>query len=240
MSKLKKGWHAYVVYWYKGERRAELTKILKSDPGHLVIRSNYKARDKFRAEGIIPRGNIVVIVAAEKRGDITGWKNANRVIQHLSENARIRFKSPRIASGESKAAWIVGRLFAVNQDTFVVEVGRSGSDIYHVPLSSFADLEVSIGRSGNSLKGLLAGGFIGSTLSGAIAALTGKPDPTSEIPTFGDMAMIVVCFTAIIVPAVIGMNTTTERWADVPLSGLNLSVAPTQERGLRTELSFDI
>ena len=238
LSKLRKGWHAYVVYKFEDETRAELNKITDIDAEHVGMQSNYAGRDKFWADGKIAHDDIIIIVAAENRGDITGWRHARQVIRHLPLNPRIRFNASRFASTGSDSRLLVGRLLEVRQDTLVVGAGLSKHEVFKVPISSIDNFEINIGRYRNTIKGMSIGFLLGLgvLVSAAVADASGS----------GRYKWLRTVYTGyfISIPIFIGSTLTgaaieSDRWVDVPIKGLNVNVAPIQNRGLGAAVSFE-
>ena len=237
-SKLKLGWHAYVVYRFEDMTRAELTEIIDLDEKRVVVRSNYAGGDQFWADGEIAHDDIIIIVAAEKRRDITEWRNARQVIRHLPLNPRIRFNASRSANAGRGRRSGVGRLHEVRQDTIVIGAGLSRHEVFRVPISSIDNFEINIGRHRNTIKGMNIGLLLGLGVLGRVAYSDSKRSgewkwfPTA-FTAFCISLPVFVCST------LIGYSIKTDRWVDVPLKGLELSVAPTRNKGLGAGLSFE-
>ena len=240
LSKVKRGWHAYVVYEFEDRTRAELTEITDVDEKRVVVRSNYAGGDQFWADGEIAHDDIIIIVAAEKRRDITEWRNARQVIRHLPLNPRIRFNASRFANGGRDRRSVVGRLHDVRQDTIVIGAGLSKHEVFRVPISSIDNFEIHIGRYRNTNKGMGIGFVLGLGLLVTAAVLDATASRTGDYKWFlttytgfGISLPVIMCST------LIGYSIKTDRWVDVPLKGLELSVAPTRNKGLGAGLSFE-
>ena len=146
LLKLRKGWYAYVVYTSEGAKRTITGEIIDKDEGRIMIKSKYNAWKRFE----IAYGDIGIVVVARDPGDIKRWRKARQVIQRLQgKKSKVRFKVPSISR-----KWIVGRLVKVSPDTFRIFTER-GSE--YVPHSQISNLEVSIGRRRQTVKGLLIG-----------------------------------------------------------------------------------
>ena len=244
LSKLTKGWHVFVVYEFENGTRAELTEILDGDKRHVLVGAPDTAAGQFWAKREIARDDIEIVVAAENPEDITGWRYARRLIPHLVANPKIRFKTWSFVEGGSKAKSVVGRLIDVNQDTFVIRGGQLRSNIHKLPLSSFTDFEISIGRRRNTAKGLSIGAGVSFLALLMWSAAFGPPDSgyhdqSEALRGLGYLSMVAA---AALVGAMIGHSTETERWVEwVETSPhrLNLNLVPTQNRGLGAAVSFD-
>ena len=237
LSKLKKGWQAYVVYEFEEGTRAELTEITGLEEEYVVIRSNYAGGDQFWADGKIAHDDIILIVAAEKRGDITELRNARQVIRHLPSNPRIRLNASRFANKGSETKSVVGRLLDVNQDTLVVGAGLSRHEAFRVPISSIDNFEINIGRHRNTNKGMTIGLVLGLGVLAPVAYFDSNKD--------GEWKRFATAFTAFcislplfVVSTLIGYSVKTERWVEAPFKGIDLSVAPSTNKGIGAAVSF--
>lgn len=237
LSKLKKGWQAYVVSKFEDGTRTELTEITGLEEEFVVVRSNYGGGDQFWADGKIAHDDIILIVAAEMRGDITKLKDARQIIQHLTLNPRIRFDASRFTNRGTETKSIVGRLLDVNQDTLIVGAGLSRHQAFRVPISSIDDFEINIGRHRNTDKGIKIGLVLGLGALAPIAYL----DSRSSGGWKWYATAFAACYISLpifICSTLIGAGIESDRWVDVPTNRLNLSVAPTRNRGLGAALTF--
>lgn len=244
LAKLNKGWYALVVYRVGDGTRVELTEIRDTKEDKVVFGPRYTTSGQFWRKREIARDKIEIIVAAEYQNDITDWRHATRVIPHLIENPKFRFKTPGTTSGKSKAKTVTGRLIDVNRDSFVVSAGLSSRDVFRLPLSSFTDFETNLGRRRNAGKGFLIGGglvFYGWIIIGAAAAKGGsKPNPGSRtFPELGGLLLLVLSAT---IGTTIGYFVETDRWVDwdkLSPPRLNLNRTPSQSRGFGAALTFN-
>ena len=117
------------------------------------------------------------------------------------------------------------------------------SAIYRLPASSFADIEIFNGRRRNTVKGLLIGWAIGSVVVAVVHKEVHDPgyyDPDVEFARreerrrAGRAGLI-----AVLISTAIGYNIKTDRWIDVPLKDLNLSVVPSQNNGMGAAVSLN-
>ena len=242
-SKLDDGWYAYVVYNYETGKRAELAEIVEIGQRHLAIYSSYGSWGFSGTLREIPYGDIHIIVGAENRGDITGMRKFRQVIRRLLVEPKIRFKAPSIIEQLTKKGWAIGRLVDVNQDTLVIRTGPFDGAIYRVPASSFADIEIFNGRRRNTVKGLLIGWAIGNVVTAAVYKEVHDPGYYDPDVAFARRAerwrAARAGMIAVLISTAIGYNIKTDRWIDVPLKDLNLSVVPSQNRGMGAAVSFN-
>ena len=238
LSAMRKGWHAFMVYEFEDGRRGELVRILNTRERHLVIRSSFAGRNQFWAGGEIALNDIVFIVAAEDRGDIFALRSARQILRHLPDNPRIRLKSPSAGRGASRSDWVVGRPLDLNQDTLVMGVGLSGNEVFELPISSIRDFEIYIGRHRNTIKGMTIGLLLGLGVLGRVAYSDSKT--SGEWKWFATASTgFYISLPVFVWSTVIGYSIQTDRWVEVPLKGLELSVAPTRNKGLGAAVSFE-
>lgn len=242
LDKLDPGWYAYVVYRHNAGQRAEVARILERDERRIVIRSEFAGGRLPRSNRVIARDDIFIIVAAQVRGDIVGWRHARQVIQCLTKESRVRFKAPSVMGYGEKPKWTVGRLVEVNQDTFVIGVGRSIRDVHRVPADALTDLEFTAERRRHTGKGLLIGLVLGLIIGSTLYEAPHDPGYYDPDMSFAQAVVALRVFSLAIgcgtFGALIGYGTKTDRWIDVPVDGLNLSIAPTQNKGFQAALSF--
>lgn len=242
-SKLEDGWYAYIVYNYETDKRAELAEIAEIEERHLAIYSSYGSWGFSGTLREIPYGDIHVVVVAENRSDITRSGKFRQVIQRLLVEPKIRFRAPLIIERLTKKGWAIGRLVDVNQDTLVIRTGLFDSAIYRVPASSFADIEIFNGRRRNTVKGLLIGWAIGNVVTAAVYKEVHDPGYYDPDVAFARRAerwkAARAGLIAVLISTAIGYNIKTDRWIDVPLKDLNLSVVPSQNSGMGAAVSFN-
>ena len=151
-------------------------------------------------------------------------------------NARVRVHVHAISKKR-----IIGRIVSMTQDTLVIEgtgwifmPGRrtpveKERTLYRVPLSAITNTEVSMGQRRNTGKGLSVGLGLGITLWFSAPYLSPllNTDTVAIAPS--------ICLLA----TLIGVAIKTEKWVEVPPQRLNLSIAPTPEKGLRAALTVN-
>ena len=234
LSKIAKGLYAHVVYTSEDKKKKiAVGRITDKDSEHLMIQEAKYRSGRYKK---IAYSDIDILAVAKYQQDIARWENARQAIQLLHEgNTKVRFKAPSVSKKR-----IVGRLVEVVKDTLVIQGGHT---FFQVSLSSISNLEVSLGQYRNTAKGLLIGLGLGSaivTLSFRHAEHleeTGPYDSLDGLATalggmfLGGLVLVVSTFT--------GVAKKSDKWVEVPPQRLNLSVAPTSAKGLRTALTFN-
>ena len=152
------------------------------------------------------------------------------------QGAKVRFKIPSMSK-----KWIAGEVVKMTRDTLVIKArpfskGRlSGrSTLSKVPKSSISDFEVSLGQHRNTGTGWKIGLGIGLVVAG-INAMNAPFDKLGVF--YSRMAFLggpIVLF-----GTVGGALTKSEKWVAVSPQRLNLSIAPTHEKGLRAALAVN-
>ena len=240
---LDPGWYAYVVYRHEDGQRAEFGSILEHDKRRIVIRSEFAGGRLPWTNRTIARDDILIIVAAQVRGDIAGWRHARQVIQCLTKESRVRFKAPSVMGYGEKPKWTLGRLVEVNQDTHVFGVGRSIRDVHRVPADALTDLEFTAEKRRHTGKGLLIGLVLGLTIGSMLYEEPHDPGYDDPDVSFAQAVAALRVFSLAIgcgtFGALIGYGTKTDRWVDVPLKCVEFSVARTRNKGLGAAVSFE-
>ena len=81
LSKLRKGWHAHVVYTSKGVQRTATGKILDKDADGMVVRKSRKSRAKSWKQWEIAYGDIDIVVVAQDPRDLERWQKLRQDIK---------------------------------------------------------------------------------------------------------------------------------------------------------------
>ncbi len=225
LGKLRIGWHAHVEYRSSGVSHTATGVITRKSANHIVIRSRNGSQRKIRAE------DIERIVVTRKRKDMNRWRRARKAMREL-QGPRVRLKAPSISP-----EWMTGRFIGSSQDTLEILSERGTERIRRAFVDDF---EVSMGRHRKTKKGMAIG-----LLVGAAAAILSKPSDTTNADKLGQEKLLDAYVTLVGVPAMtlvgtlIGAATTTEKWVEVSPSRINLSIAPTRDKGLRAAVSFN-
>lgn len=173
--------------------------------------------------------------AAELRGDDVGPDSLTLGAKRELQGRRVRLKVPAISP-----EWIIGRYTGSVQDTLQI-LSERGAE--RIPRALVEELEVSMGRHPNTVKGLGIGFFAGLAAAFLIYPHGVFDDYRGE-EADGLVGLERIVAAGLAVPIaticgiVIGSGIETEKWVEVPPSRINLSIAPTREKGLRAALSF--
>ncbi len=144
----------------------------------------------------------------------------------VETGARVRVTSPELGPGRS-----VGTCLELSEGhmSFAPEAGASPQSLH---VDSLTALDVSRGRKSNVGKGAAFGFLAGASL-GALAGLT--MDQSGPEVTAGQWALMGAGVGGL-VGLVVGLGVSplikTERWEEVPLDRLRVSVAPQRDRRL--------
>ena len=251
-EKIKKGWYAHVVYTSEGVKVTTTGWITAKDAEGIAI---------YNGEGLkkwkIAYSDIDTLAVAKYRRTVEGWQNLRQAVQLFSNddpksgqrfdlrNAKVRFKAPSISKWR-----IVGKVVEMNRDTLVIELLRTfipgrqkrivevtaatitsqdGRTLYQVPMASISNFEVSIGQHRHTDTGL----SVGLILSAGLVTLAAISQV--RYVSVGNVAMR-ACVPLTAVTTLIGVAIKSEKWVEVPPQRLNLSIAPTPEKGLRAAL----
>ncbi len=154
-------------------------------------------------------------------------------VSPVSPGDRVRVNAPMVSSDP-----LVGSLVELTADTCVVTPEYAATAVRY-PMVSITEFEVSQGLRSNTLRGLGIGFAAGATL-GIVWGLIEGDDPEGLLSfTAGEKAALgAVVFGGIggIVGAVAGALTKTERWREVPLDQLGVTLAPQSGGGLSVGL----
>ena len=205
---------------------------------------NMKAREIEQAKEEASEAMAPVLAHADSQNT-----KANQTPIQLikTPNARVRVQAPVISKKR-----IIGRIVRMTQDTLVIEgtgwifmPGRrtpveKGRTLYRLPLSAITNTEVSLGQRRNTYKGLAIG--LGLGLAVLVAAI---PAPLDEDElglgagaVFGVVAVVIVP-SIVVLATLMGAATKSEKWVEVPPQRLNLSIAPTLDKGFRAALTVN-
>ena len=153
------------------------------------------------------------------------------------ERVRVTFCPPDFScAGSSRTS--VGTLLAWKADSLVME---SNGDTVAVPLDIVTGLDVSWGQKSRTLKGAgigsLVGGAAGLATAAIACAIAGDcyDDSLTGLvyAYFGGLGAVVGALTG----AIIGSTIDVDRWVDVPLERLRVSLGPQRDGRLGLGLS---
>lgn len=134
---------------------------------------------------------------------------------------RLRVTAPTVAPKP-----IVGTLLETTEREVALAV--SPSDRTPIPRAAITHVERSQGRHGHAAKGLIIGAVVGAVVLSAINAA----DPeTGETREYVWVALLGAGLGAL-PGAGVGALVKTERWAELPLANLRVTVAPLPDHGV--------
>ena len=226
-SKITKGWYAHVVYTLQGATGTATSRIADKDTSRVALKYGFDTHN-------INYDDIDTLVVDKQWRDIERYREIG-----AKYDARVRFKAPSVTKKR-----ITGRLINVAQDTLMIEARR----LYQVPVSAISKLEVSTLRYRNTNKGATAGISIGLGILAIAFWKIYRAD--DEIYLDGgterdgaSFGLMVIGFPAAVLSTltgtILGAISKSDKWVEVPPQRLNLSVAPTSTKGLRTALTFN-
>jgi hypothetical protein len=148
----------------------------------------------------------------------------------INPGDRVRVTAPSVLGGP-----FAGTVLTRDPDSLVVQ---GGTETRRLPLASITRLDLSRGRKSHTLLGAGVGFLVGAGVGGALFA--SDPYSCDEVHS----ACIVLGAVALgaagaLVGAVTGALVRTERWAEVPLERLRLSLIPDGGRALTLRVSLN-
>lgn len=231
LGKLRIGWHAHIDYRSTGIDRSATGVIVRKDANHIEIkpRKTPGIRQRVRA------GNIKCVLLFHKRSEMDRWRKARETMRQL-QGPRVRLKAPSISPH-----WMIGRFAGSVDDTFEI-LSERGTE--RIPRALVKDLEVSTGRHRNTIKGMAIGALAGLGAAFLIYPYDVFDDDRRWEVGERDRAdrffyAVLVVPLATVSGTLAGAGTITEEWVSVTPSRINLSIAPTRDKGLRAALSFN-
>ena len=199
--------------------------------------------------------NAMAPALAQATADSQSTKVNQTPIQRIkTPNAKVRVHAPVISKRR-----IIGEVVKMNRDTLVLKLARmpwpqlreitantvmtqDGQTLYQVPMSSITNLEVSMGRRRNAGKGFGFGLGLGLTFLLVVSTTVKTPD-SGDLGLGRGAAFFVIgvggAVSLCLLSTLIGVATKYEKWVEVSPQRLNLSIAPTPEKGLRAALTFN-
>ena len=151
----------------------------------------------------------------------------------LKRGDRVRVRAPSVSGGP-----FIGTLVALETDSLVVQGGTSTR---RLALASIAHLDISRGRRSHTVMGAGIGFLVGAGV-GTVWILSsygggGDCDPVGPCIA---LACAFLGGGGAVVGAVTGALIRTERWAEVPLGHLRLSLTPGTGRALTLTASLSL
>ena len=240
-EKITKGWYAHAIYTSENQKETATGWIITKDAKHIVIHE-FKNKARFvgktweRAYGdidTIAYGDIdaIVVANAKYRGSVEELKNASKAMQRfMTHNAKVRFKAPSLSKSR-----IVGEVVKMTQDTLLIREGRT---FLEVPMSSISNFEASLGQRRNAGKGFMIGLGLGLAVLVPVAIADYKEGGELQ-GLAAAYAAIYIFLPIVVLSTLMGTIIKSEKWVEVSPQHLNLSIAPTRDKGLRAALTVN-
>ena len=162
----------------------------------------------------------------------TNEDHTTQLLNQKTVATKVRVQAPSVLKRRT-----VGRLVKMKQDTLVIQGDRR---FYEVPRSSISNLEVSIGQHRDE-RDIGIGLLIGVGL-GIIIYVTQSPEcpdpPTCTFAGLEELRALILAGGTVMILTLIGAKK-SEKWVEVSLERLNLSLSPTSTTGLHAALTFN-
>ena len=240
--------YAVVTYYEDNKLKQEKAGIIKA-----IGDTSFTIQNGILGKTTIAYAKVMTLVMSADTGVYLTQRNAvarkkkkieaeTKAIQRfMTHNAKVRFKVPSLTK-----EWIVGEVVKMTQDTLLIREGRTLSTraavikmaILQVPMSSISNFEASIGQRRNADKGFMIGLGLG------LAVLVGVA--IEDFKEGGELQGLPTAITAayifppiVILSTLMGATIKSENWVEVPPQRLNLSIAPTPDKGLRAALTVN-
>ena len=127
----------------------------------------------------------------------------------------------------------------MTQDTLLIQI-QKGRTFLQVPLSSISNFEVSLGQRRNAGKGFKIGLGLGLAVLVPVAIVDYSDESESEWQGLATaVTMVCISLPIVVFSTLIGGGIESDKWVEVSPQRLNLSIAPTPEKGLRVALTFN-
>ena len=163
--------------------------------------------------------------------EIKKIETETEVIQQFkTHNSKVRIKAPSISKRR-----IIGDVVKMTQDTLLIRKGRT---FLEVPMSSISNFEVNLGKQRNADKGFK----IGLGLGLAVLVPVAVADYSTESKWQGLATFTIAVYISLpiaVLSALIGAGIESDKWVEVSPQRLDLSIAPTPEKGLRAALTVN-
>jgi uncharacterized membrane protein YeaQ/YmgE (transglycosylase-associated protein family) len=127
---------------------------------------------------------------------------------------------------------LVGTLVGITAHEVVLAL--SESDRRAVPRAAMTRLEWNRGRQGNAIKGLIIGAVVGAAL---LSALNAEDPETGDAQEYALVALVGAGLGAL-PGAGVGALVRTDRWAEVPVSGLHVTLGPIKGNGVAMSVTW--
>jgi hypothetical protein len=127
---------------------------------------------------------------------------------------------------------VVGTLLETTEHEVLLAV--SPSERTAIPRAAIVHLELSQGRHGHAVNGLLIGAVVGAV---ALSAINAADPETGQTGEYVWVALVGAGLGAL-PGAGVGALVKTERWAELPLANLRVTVAPLPGHGMGLRLGW--
>ena len=242
--------YAVVTYYEDNKLKQEKAGIIKA-----IGDTSFTIQNGLLGKATIAYAKVMTLVMSADTGVYLTQRNAvarkkkkieaeTKAIQRfMTHNAKVRFKAPSLTK-----EWIVGEVVKMTQDTLLIREGRTLSTraavikmaILQVPMSSISNFEASIGQRRNAGKGFMIGLGLGLAVLVPVAIADYKEGGEFELQGWATAITAAYIFPSIVIlSTLIGAATKSENWVEVPPQRLNLSIAPTPDKGLRAALTVN-
>ncbi len=242
--------YAVVTYYEDNKLKQEKAGIIKA-----IGDTSFTIQNGLLGKTTIAYAKVMTLVMSADTGVYLTQRNAvarkkkkieaeTKAIQRfMTHNAKVRFKVPSLTK-----EWIVGEVVKMTQDTLLIREGRTLSTsaavikmaILQVPMSSISNFEASIGQRRNADKGFMIGLGLGLAVLVPVAIADYKEGGEFELHGWATAITAAYIFPSIVIlSTLMGAATKSENWVEVPPQRLNLSIAPTPEKGLRAALTVN-
>ena len=242
--------YAVVTYYEDNKLKQEKAGIIKA-----IGDTSFTIQNGILGKTTIAYAKVMTLVMSADTGVYLTQRNAvaretkkieaeTKAIQRfMTHNAKVRFKVPSLTK-----EWIVGEVVKMTQDTLLIREGRTLSTraavikmaILQVPMSSISNFEASIGQRRNAGKGFMIGLGLGLAVLVPVAIADYKEGGEFELHGWATAITAAYIFPSIVIlSTLMGAATKSENWVEVPPQRLNLSIAPTPEKGLRAALTVN-
>ena len=216
-SEITKGWYAHIVYTSQGATGKTPSRIADKDSSRIALKYGADTYD-------IAYNAIDTLIVAKHLREIERYREMG-----AKYNARVRVYAPSI-----QKAQMVGKLIKMTQDTLVIQRGRR---FFQVPVSSISTFDVSIKQYRNTGKGFKIGLAAGAVMTILINVPDRGEGAFQGYVEF--LATVIYVPPIVIISTLIGAITKSDKWVEVSPQRLNLSLAPTSNKGLRAALTFN-
>lgn len=233
LSQLTMGSHVGVLYHSQGSEKIAIGRVVSTSADHVVVSS----KSYFDNKRSIGRYQIDVLAIADDLAKIELWRLATQAIQKPREEPpKLRLKAPSISR-----QWITGSLVGSTPEMLELQYLDG---IRRIPPSSIDELAVSAGSYRRTALGRKIGLVLAVLVPVAVPAIAGAHfGGIGALQTQADV-LTLTYFAKVALPiflgsTLMGASIKSERWIEFTPRCLNLTVAPTQNRGLGAAVSFD-